>query len=356
LKTKNLYLTFDDTNGIGTLPYLMEQVLKGTGWKLGKHDTFYEKDGKTEKVRSLASDGKTGAYQLITEVCNLFKAYPVFNGDDKTVDIFSLNNKVSMYEMLVGKDIDSLSVEFSSDDIITRLYVEGEYGEDGYVGIDDVNPTGLSYLMNFDYYKSIGLFTNDHQAALDRYYEDMAETIAVIRDVASRAGEKENQLNNLWGQINYVLYPVSSGAITKKITGGTVTTEQLEIKEGDLVTIMQNDGKYREETAMANGSLSLASTDTSVIKFITRPSALIGSKEVAIEAKKKLIENIRKRITDTTFDDRLADYNQQITKYNEEIEQIYNGNEETTGLYTLMHQAVDLCMELNAMYYERETA
>lgn len=26
LKTKNLYLTFDDENGIGTLPYLMEQV------------------------------------------------------------------------------------------------------------------------------------------------------------------------------------------------------------------------------------------------------------------------------------------------------------------------------------------
>ena len=63
LKTKNLYLVFDDENGIGTLPYLMNQILKGTGWRLGKTDTFYERDGKTEKVRTLKSDGKAGAYQ-----------------------------------------------------------------------------------------------------------------------------------------------------------------------------------------------------------------------------------------------------------------------------------------------------
>ena len=71
--------------------------------------------------------------------------------------------------MTIGKDIEALSVEFNSEDIVTRLYVEGEYGDFGYVGIDDVNPTGLSYLLNFDYYKSIGLFTNKHQQAMDEY-------------------------------------------------------------------------------------------------------------------------------------------------------------------------------------------
>ena len=33
LNKKNLYLTFDDTNGIGTAQYLLEQVLSGTGWQ-----------------------------------------------------------------------------------------------------------------------------------------------------------------------------------------------------------------------------------------------------------------------------------------------------------------------------------
>lgn len=356
LKTKNLYLTFDDTNGIGTLQYLMEQVLKGTGWSLGVTDTFYERDGETEKIRSISSDGKTGSYQLTTDVCNLFKAYPVFNGETKTVDIFSLNNKTSMYEMVMGKDIDSLSVEFNSDDIITRLYVEGEYTEDGYVGIDDVNPTGLSYLMNFDYYKSIGMFTDEHQAALDKYYQDMAEAIAVIKDVAARVGEKENELNNLWGQIKYIIYPISDGEISGKVVGGEVLAEDLDLSAGDELTVLQGDGKYREETVAEDGKISLTSTDTYAVKFILRPSALIGSKEVAIEAKEKLIDNIRRRINEDTPDDRLAEYNKQIEKYLTEIQEIYNGNEETTGLYELMHQAVNLAIEIKDMYYERETA
>ena len=33
LNKKNLHLTFDDTNGIGTAQYLLEQALAGTGWQ-----------------------------------------------------------------------------------------------------------------------------------------------------------------------------------------------------------------------------------------------------------------------------------------------------------------------------------
>lgn len=33
-------MVFDEENGIGTLPYLMEQVLKSTGWTLGECDTL----------------------------------------------------------------------------------------------------------------------------------------------------------------------------------------------------------------------------------------------------------------------------------------------------------------------------
>lgn len=230
---------------------------------------MYERDGKTEKVRSLKSDGKTGSYQLIMDICNLFNAYPVFDGNDKTVNIYALNNKGRLYEMTMGKDIESLSVTYNSDDIITRLYVEGEYGDDGYVGIDEVNPTGLTYLMNFDYYKEIGLFTDDHQEALDLYYSEMKKAIDVIRSVAGDIITKENSLNNLWGQINYVFYPISNGTITKKIVGGTVTAEQLEIAEGNEIVIIPSDKKYRTVTAGSNGSLTLTTDDLYAIKFIT---------------------------------------------------------------------------------------
>lgn len=173
LKTKNLYKVFDDTNGIGTARYLAGQALENTGWTLGAVDAFCERDGVTEKVRSLSSSGKRGAWQLIQDICDLFNAYPVFHDDgtNRTVDIHALSNKKPITELFIGKNLDAITVEQSSDNIITRLYVEGEYGDHGYAGIDgaDANMAHLPFIMNFDYFKNSGMFTAAHQAALDRY-------------------------------------------------------------------------------------------------------------------------------------------------------------------------------------------
>lgn len=70
LQKRGLYLYLDDSNGIGTLPYLAEQVLKDTGWTVGVCDAFYEADGITTKVRSLQTDGKEGAYANLQSLCS----------------------------------------------------------------------------------------------------------------------------------------------------------------------------------------------------------------------------------------------------------------------------------------------
>ena len=80
LKAKNLYKYFDDENGIDTCENLIGKALAGSGWELTYCDTFYEADGVTEKIRSYSCDTKTGAYTMISEICELFKARPVFNG------------------------------------------------------------------------------------------------------------------------------------------------------------------------------------------------------------------------------------------------------------------------------------
>lgn len=355
-KTKNLYLSFDDENGIGNLPYLLEQILKGTGWALGECDTMYERDGKTEKVRSLKSDGKDGAFQLITDVCNLFYAYPVFDGETKTVNIYSINNKGPLFEMTMGRDIDSITVEYDSDDIITRLYVEGEYGEFGYVGIDDINPTGLPYLMNFDYYKSIGLFTDVHQAALDQYYIDIKNATDTIKEVANSVIEKENRQNTLWGQIDYIAYELTNGKLGNYIIGGTVEEDLRSISTGSKITILSNDGQYRTLTVPEDTSSLFSDSDTYVVKFITLPTAQIGAKEVAIEAKEKLIKTLETRLANETNESRRNSIQVEIAKYESEIEELYNGNEATDGLYSMMHEAVVLGFEIKELYGQQQEA
>ena len=100
---------------------------------------------------------------------------------------------------------------------MTRLYVEGEYSDSGYVGIDDVNPTGLPFLLNFDYFRDLGVFTQTHEQALSDYLQDIQQAKATGSAAMTRLLALENALNELWGQITYVIYAYEDGVLTRTV-------------------------------------------------------------------------------------------------------------------------------------------
>lgn len=285
LKTKNLYYVFDDTNGIGKIDYLIKNALTNTTWSLGECDTFFERDGVTEKIRSISSDGKKGAYQLVADICNLFNAYPTYHGATKTVDIHALDNRLPLKEMYVGKNLDSLTVESNSNNLVTRLYVEGEYGDDGYVGIDDVNEglEGLPFLLNFDYYRKIGLFRTAHENALQQYIQDIKAVKAETKQVSTQLLENEDTLNVLWGQIPYVLLCLQGGQVKKTYYGGNILEDQKAIVAGDEIIIMPTTGDYRTYTVPPGGPVFYTG-DEYAVKFVVLPNGKIGARQVAAEA------------------------------------------------------------------------
>ena len=435
LKTKNIYAEFDDENGIGTLAELATKVLTGTGWSLGYYDIPLEEDGVTEKVRSLKSSGKAGAYKLITTLCDLFKMYPVFDSDAHTVNFYGLANRDIHREfmvggaskeradvvgggslvgvgiigiMIVGYDstgaflhdgdevssaygVTALTVEKDSSKIITRMYVEGEYAEDGYVGIDSVNPTGLTYIMNFDYYKDIGLFTAEHEAALEEYETAMTSIVHDIREYSAWIALKSNELNTLWGQWKFVEYVVENSVIVKHILGGEAEEEDATIEEGDLLLIVGKDNDeytYRTVTAGNGGSVSFQSTDEYAIKYILanpqeqeetwfepkyfKPAGIIGFKEVSIEAKEAANTDLDRQIAivDAAIDQWRREhptepvpqsFTQERQRYVDqknanlaEIQEIYDGNPgtaegstATVGLKQLTYEAMKMCADLD---------
>ena len=345
LKTKNIYMVFDDENGIGTVDYIIEQILTGTGWRLGHCDTLYEEDGVTEMVRSLSSDGKKGALSLIETTCNLFKCYPVFDSENMLVNIYSLNRHEQAIEVEAGRNTETLSVTYNSEDIVTRLYVEGEYGDDGYVGIDDVNPTGLSYILNFDYYKEIGLFTDAHEAALQTYLTDALAIKTSIMDNQEDLIEYENQANNLIGQCILTLYYVNESLLIPKYTYGDPTHEQQALNIGDEIVILNSDGTHRYVTIETTVQPLLRSGDYGVAKFATKAAGSVGAKEVQIEAKEKEIANLQRKISQTTKADKIAEYEAEIAQLNTEIQTIYT---ESNGLYKQMQ---DVMKSDGILYY-----
>lgn len=315
---------------------------------MGDCETFYESDGVTEKVRSIKSESKRGAYLLISDIAKMFDARPVFDGETKTVHLYSLNRQDEMLELNFGKNMTSVERKEDAENIITRLYVEGEYGDNGYVGIDDVNPTGLPYLLDFSYFAELSVFTAEHQQAVDDYIRDMQTAKNDASQHMTQMIDLDNQLNDLWGQIDYVLYVVNEGEITRTILGGSATAEQSNVADDEDITVLLSDGTHQVQTGSAFTEIVQYA-----IKFIQKPSATIGGKEVAVEAKQASIDSLLKELQTETDATRRQSMDEQIEALEAGVEQLYWGTDEEEGLYALMQKAAKLAVEranVNLLY------
>lgn len=348
LKTKNLYLEFNDENGIGTLPYIAGQILAGTGWSIGTCDTFYEKDGVTEKVRSLKDTSKAGAYSLITKMCTLFNAYPHYNGD-KTVDFYSLNDNQTEWEFVMGKNLDSISVKYDTNSIVTRLYVEGEYGDYGYVGIDDVeaNTSGLSYILNFDYYKELGLFTNAHQAILDQYLIDAKSCKTQISAAQTELNAAINKVVMAVGYTPFTIFKLTEDSSDNLIVDETyrVNNPTRDVAAGDDVIGIESEHYYEHFEWPESGIITPSGEHTYQYVIFFQRGALgqIGVCEAAIEAKEKQIASWQRKIDLTSSEEKIQAYEQNIMNLRTDIDYIYigrEGEEADPGLYYQMYHLI----------------
>ncbi len=146
LKTKNLALEFSDEEGnnVGTAEQLLTTILEGTGWSVGNVAIFLEDDGVTEKVRSIVAPVKTGAFKLISDMCEKFNAKPIYRGDGRIVDIVPLNpfsevegaeipkevlEGENVIELYYDRNVTQLNRTLNTENLVTRLYAYGAYGD-----------------------------------------------------------------------------------------------------------------------------------------------------------------------------------------------------------------------------------
>ena len=180
LKTKNLNLEFSDTEGnnVGTAEQLLTTILEGTGWAAGYVEPFLEDDGETVKVRSLVASVKTGAFGLISNLCEKFDAKPIYHGDTCTVDIVALNpfSEVSgseipaevlegktVLELNYGRNVANITRTLNTENLVTRLYAYGSYGD---------KTTGLCSLQNVLHNEYIFVLSSNYSAGTEFKFVD----------------------------------------------------------------------------------------------------------------------------------------------------------------------------------------
>lgn len=140
--------------------------------------------------------------------------------------------------------------------------------------------------------------------------------------------------------IDYVLYVLDQGAVTKTICGGAATQEQAVLTATDALTVLMQDGAHHAQTGKVfPGDAEYA------IKFIKKASGRIGGKEVAVEAKESSIASLQKKLDKTTDEGRRQGLREQIAALELGIQEIYQDDGGEEGLYTLMRRAVSLALQ-----------
>jgi hypothetical protein len=159
--TKNTTSLLDDDE-------VITPSIPPTGWTVGVIDIS---DSFVGAVRSLEQSNQS-IFGLLTKVAELFnKAHLTFHSDTMKVDLSDINPYRDI-QIIKGKNLKDLSVDFNTDDIVTRLYPFG--GQDLFTGSDitinmnivdqdgtittpcakdkDGNDVTVSYIENYSYY------------------------------------------------------------------------------------------------------------------------------------------------------------------------------------------------------------
>lgn len=151
LGKKKLDLEFSDEEGnnVGTIEQIAEVILEGTDWHLGNVAKFYEdkKYGQTEnieKVRSFNSSAGVGALKMMSDLCDLFDAKAVYNGE-AYYDAYNVVGMINDVQQIYRENCDiyeaTKAVSYATDEGWTNveiIYVGKILGQT--VDISPMNP------------------------------------------------------------------------------------------------------------------------------------------------------------------------------------------------------------------------
>jgi phage minor structural protein len=158
LNQKGIAKTIDITDDAEAI---MTEVLEDSGWSIGTIDAFTGKTRRYEKSDS-------SVMEMLADVAELFEGILSFDGVNQEVSLQETigdNNGVTFrYDI----NMTEVTRTDNSNELVTRLYVEGGTVGDTITTIASVNPTGEVYIDNTSYFDD---FLSSAQIAARTQYD-----------------------------------------------------------------------------------------------------------------------------------------------------------------------------------------
>ncbi|MGM0501833.1 MAG: hypothetical protein ACQERJ_04840, partial [Bacillota bacterium] len=235
---------FEDNQGyIGVINYI--ETL--SSWRLGEIDSSLMKDNKAFDINE-----KTILTFLTEDVMDAYECVFIFNTSNKTFDVRALENvgDNKFFYLTDQNYIESLKIEEKHEDIATKVHFLGSQG----ITIHGKNPTGQSFLTNFNFYKNSDYMSQGLIDSLDAYdvkiqdqegvYEQHLLELEALNSqkttLENDLSELENQLNQLESEQDLAIqFPdtVKPERTLEMITADLEAKEiEIENKKGEIAT------------------------------------------------------------------------------------------------------------------------
>lgn len=222
------------------------------------------------KFRTLVAD-KSNRFNLIQEIAELFKVYPVFeisrNEEGKLNKILYYKEgkiKENFSGFHKGVNLQGLERNVVSDEVVTKMFVEdqeADYSPNGVVSIRNasLNPWGENYIYNFQYYTRQKLInvTSDGEPLIEVEKEKLYEEVGKLNSDISKYNEENVNLRYDIEVSDSYLYglQVSLASAQERKAGLEADNKSPEIGQGDINLNKNNIARYEDTIKNLNSKI-----------------------------------------------------------------------------------------------------
>ncbi|NMA68269.1 MAG: hypothetical protein GX958_02480, partial [Desulfitobacterium sp.] len=326
------------TNASGTTE--RNGLLKKTNWTIGHIDTAFDLINDTGLPFTIR--GKSTVLNGILSMAKMYKCTIIWDSVNKKINIYEPQN-VGVDRGLhfsYGHYLKTLSNDFNTDKMVTRLYV---YGKDG-ISIEDESPLGQDYIEDYTYY--IYPFERDEvtKEVIKHSHHMTDELCHALLDYRELINANEENLKNLTDDLK------SERSLLVDLEIDLYHAEQELIRAQDkhyIYYAIRNDidgfdttGKpytQAEYDKFANemGGTQLWLDVVAARTTYEQAEQLVNAQKTIIENKVQLVQNLRNTLSEeNNFTPELLSEKKHFTKEREftDPNQIYSNKLYESGL------------------------
>lgn len=248
----------------------------------GKWDYALFGTGAHDKRRTLVAE-KSNRFNLIQELSELFKVWPVFNiyEEDGVLKKEFYFREACIKENFAGFhsgiNLISISRKTDSDDIVTKMFVEDQESDlssDGFISIRKapMNPWGENYLYNFQHYVNQRLLTD--QVLVTDAQGDQLPELMIDHDLKTLY-ETVYPMNQRIFDLNEQLAEVKIQKANKDayIKGLTIQLAGINERKASLEADNQSDSISDTDITKNNGIIARYIDEANKLEKIELPKA-----------------------------------------------------------------------------------